>query len=266
MIPQLYRPTDAEIAAVIGRGLAKHRTRPEVAGRMERAAAILTDWTIYAEVIPAHRHLCWRVPSTTKPHERHYLIPEASRGSYCTCPDYERGDWQRDPASGGVPDHRAPHIGVQPGAPRIGSQVWCKHRMAITAYVRILADKLAALLDTDTLDLCVLGKRTIVLADGAPLCDINPPTPGSVTFAWHYDAVSFATWLAGQTLPEPEELPSPAVWPPRLETGAATRPPGMAARIDAGAIPALAGDRISHLIPHRFHTVGRAYEPRGEHP
>jgi hypothetical protein len=213
MIPHLYRPTESEITAVIARGIAKHHANREVMRRMDRAAAILRDWTLYAEVYPQHQHLCWRVPSATHPNERLYMLPAAERGSYCTCPDYERGEHLRD--TGIVPPDRAPFVGSQSGAPRLGSQLWCKHRMAVTAYVRILTDKLRGMLDTGALDLVILGKRHVVLADGAPVCDIEQPSAGGIAFAWHYDAASFSTWLAGQTLPHPEPIPGPDAWPPQ---------------------------------------------------
>jgi hypothetical protein len=206
MIPQLYRPTADEIAGVIARASARYADNQPVSDRLERAHKILADWTLYVQV--AGKSLTWRVPSQSYA-DRHYCISTHPEANHCTCPDYERAAHLQIAAA--IPADRTRIIGSSAGAPTIAGHIYCKHRLAIFGYLRILRKKMHA----DPATARMTSAQIITAADG------------QLAFASHRDAVKYSIFLHTFSLPTPpadsrEPYPAGYIdWPP---SGALTLP------------------------------------------
>jgi hypothetical protein len=186
----LYRPTVAEIDAIIHQGITK---QPHLTERYQRARDILLDDGLFTI------HDDWYCASQTTS-KLSYTVNGA-----CTCPDYQKG--------GGT----------------IQGHIFCKHRLALEAYRHLLEGHLEQRLmgnakfridldrsrlspNTYLLQLWETNRLGTHLDHGRlpqPICSFRWAKRGR-TFASDADLAHFATWLAtAQPLPDTALLSDP---------------------------------------------------------
>jgi hypothetical protein len=172
----LYQPTSAEITAIIEQGIAK---QPTLSDRYRRAADILNQHNLYTTADE------WFCTSQSQPNHSY-----AVNGT-CTCPDYQS-------AGAAVQGH-----------------IFCKHKLALEAYRRILerhleqriignakfrSDRELSRLSPNTYlpqlwETNQLGSHSQHGQLAKPVCAFRW-SPRGRTFASDADLARFATWLA----------------------------------------------------------------------
>lgn len=169
----LYQPTPAEVDSVLTKAFAAW---PTLASRILSARALLLDGNIAAD------GAYWQVASQSGKCS-HYTITSRQ---HCSCPD--RGQ-------------------------RCGERTFCKHNIAVTAYVRILRNKLQADIAGFDVELAVLATGNFkAYAPQMGYVEVRKNGDGVYEFANVTSAMTYAVWLAHVN------TPVAVAWPTREES------------------------------------------------
>jgi hypothetical protein len=183
MLPQLYKPTTAEITHVTASARRRH---PDMAQRIDKAAEILLngDLTIQDLAWEGRSVVQWRIASQT--HKGAYIIC----GLGCPCQDSR--------------------------AAKLGNVRFCKHAIAVASYLKILRNRLNADIRSRVLDLGILPDGTFN-AWAKNMGIVSVVKDGSTyRFLNHTSAVHYSLWLAKREAAQA----IPVTWPQRVAVAA----------------------------------------------